>query len=187
MNNFTIHTIESAPADSQGILKAAEQGMGFVPNMFGVFAESPAILEAYTTLSKLQTAKTAFSETERQVLFLSISAANNCEYCMAAHTAISKGNQVEGKVIDALRDNTTIADLKLEALRTFALAVVEKRGWAGPDALAAFLAAGYTQRHVLEVVLAIAFKTISNYTNHLVATPLDEAFQPVAWSAVTAV
>lgn len=183
MKPFPIHSAETAPADSRGILEATQKALGFVPNLYGVFAESPAILEAYTTLGKLQDAKTAFDESARQVLFLSISALNGCEYCVAAHTTISGMKQVPQDVVDAVRSGTPLADPKLEALRTFATAVVNERGWAGSEALQAFLDAGWEQRHVLEVVLAVSFKTLSNFTNHLVGTPLDEAFQPAAWSA----
>ena len=187
MTTFHLHTPQTAPAGSDAILEGAQKGMGFVPNLFAVLAESPAALEAYTTLAGLQDRQTDFSETERQVLFLSISARNSCDYCVAAHSTISGMKNVPADVVAALRDGTSLPDAKLEALRTFALAVVDKRGFVDASDLEAFLAAGYAQRHVLEVVLAVAFKTISNFTNHIVRTPLDEAFQPQAWSAPAAV
>lgn len=187
MSSFTIHDANTAPAQSKAILEGAQKSMGFVPNMFGVLAASPAALEAYTSLATLQDQKTDFSETERQVLFLSISAHNTCEYCVAAHSAISKGKKVDDSVVEAVRRGTQLADPKLEALRTFATTVVDKRGFPGDAALEAFRAAGYEDRHVLEVILAVAFKTISNFTNHVAGTPLDDAFQPVAWSAAAAV
>lgn len=187
MSSFTIHDVNTAPAGSKAILEGAQKGMGFVPNMFGVFAASPAVLEAYTTLAGLQDAKTDFSETERQVLFLSISAHNTCDYCVSAHSTISKGKKVDGAVVEAVRNGTPLADAKLEALRTFATTMVEKRGFPGDAALAAFRAAGYGDRHVLEVILAIAFKTISNFTNHVAGTAIDDAFQPTLWTATAPV
>ena len=72
-------------------------------------------------------------------------------------------------------------------LRTFALAVVDKRGFVEASDLEAFRAAGYSERHVLEVIVAVAFKTISNFTNHIADTELDPAFQPQAWSRPAAV
>ena len=68
-------------------------------------------------------------------------------------------------------------------MRRFAETVVDKRGWATEDDVQAFLAAGFGRQQVLEVILGVAFKTISNYTNHLVDTPLDEAFAGQAWTA----
>ena len=182
MSNFTIHTVDTAPEASRPILEAVQQGLGTIPNLFGVFASSPAILKAYTSLSELQDAETAFDETERQVLFLSISAENRCGYCVAAHSTISGMKGVDAEVVQAVRDGSALPTPRLEALRSFALAVVGQRGWvAGPE-FDAFLAAGFEQRHALEVVLAVAFKTISNYTTHLSGVELDAMFAPQAWS-----
>lgn len=187
MTNFTIHNTTTAPEGSRAILEGAQKGMGFVPNLFGLFANSPAVLDGYTTLAGILDAKTDLSETERQVLFMSISAKNGCEYCVAAHSTIAKGKRVPDDVIAALRSGAPLADPKLEALRSFALAVVERRGWIESAELAAFRAAGYGERHALEVVLAAAFKTISNYANHIGGTALDPAFQPQEWKATAAV
>lgn len=183
MSRLPVHTVESAPAASRPILEGARKGLGFVPNLFGVMASSPALLEAYTSLSALQDARSSFDETERQVLFLSISARNGCEYCVAAHSTISGMKKVPDEVVSAVREGAELPEPRLEALRAFALEVVERRGWVDGPALEAFRAAGYGDAHVLEVVLAVAFKTLSNYTNHLAGTDLDEAFQPRAWSA----
>ena len=183
MTSFPALDTQSAPAESRAILEGAQKSLGFIPNLFGVLAASPAALQAYTSLSALQDASSTFNETERQVLFLSISARNGCEYCVAAHTTISNMKKVPGDIVNALRNGAPLADAKLEALRTFALDVVEKRGWVDDASVAAFRAAGYEDRHVLEVVLAVAFKTISNFTNHITKTELDAAFQPQAWEA----
>ena len=57
-----------------------------------------------------------------------------------------------------------VQDRKLEALRTFATTVVDKRGWVSDDDGAAFLSAGYTYAQILEIILAASLKTLSNYT-----------------------
>jgi len=183
MSQFQIHGVDSAPADSKPILEAAQRANGFVPHLYGAFATSPALLEGYVAVAELLDTKTALDETERQLLFLSISTQNECEYCVAAHSTIAGAKKVPADVVDAVRDGTPLADARLEALRTFALALVEKRGFVTGADLDAFLAAGYGERHALDVILAVAFKTMSNYTNHVAGTPLDAAFQPHAWSA----
>lgn len=186
MTTFPIHNAETAPAGAQPILEAVQKSMGSIPNLFGVFASSPALLKAYTSLADLQDKETAFDETERQLVFLTVSVTNDCEYCVAAHSTIASMKGVPAEVATAVRDGSALPTAKLEALRTFARTMVEQRGWVGREALEAFLAAGYTQQHVLEVVLAVAFKTLSNFTNHIAATPLDDAFAPQAWSRTAA-
>ena len=107
---------------------------------------------------------------------------NGCTYCMAAHTTIAQGSGVSADVIQSLRDNTPIADNKLEALRKFSEVVNESRGCPTEQDVSAFFAAGYSQKHVLEVILATALKVMSNYTNHVAQTPVDDAFSQNKWT-----
>ncbi len=181
MSPFPVQTPDTAPAESRPGLDAAQKAYGSIPNLFGVFASSPAVLDGYQKISAAFDA-TAFDATERQVVLLTVSAQNGCDYCVAAHSAISKMQSVPDDVVAALRDGRPLADARLEALRSFTSAVVEHRGWVPEGALRAFLDAGYTQRHVLDVVLGVTMKTLSNYVNHVAETPLDAAFQPFAWS-----
>jgi alkylhydroperoxidase family enzyme len=90
--------------------------------------------------------------------------------------------KVDASVITALRDDLPLRDNRLQALRTFTVEVVRTRGWPSDQALAGFLAAGYSQAQALEVVLGVGVKTLSNYANHLANTPLDAAFAPAKWS-----
>ena len=101
---------------------------------------------------------------------------------MAAHTTISQGAGVSKDVVDSLRNDTPIADQKLEALRIFSVAMIETRGWPSEAQSAALLAAGYTHQTMLEVILGTSLKVMSNYTNHVAETQLDPAFQANAWS-----
>jgi len=182
MTEFTTHTIESAPEGSKPILKAVTEKFKFLPNLMGNMAEAPATLEAYTTLSGIF-GKADLSETERQIIMMTVNRLNGCTYCMAAHTTISKMSGVADDVIEALRNNTPIADSKLEALRQFTIVMNDSRGWPQDADVQAFLAAGYTKQTMLEVVLGISYKILSNYTNHLAGTQPDAAFSANLWEA----
>jgi alkylhydroperoxidase family enzyme len=109
---------------------------------------------------------------------------HGCTYCMAAHSFISANSGVPADVVAALRNNTPIADAKLEALRQFAIVMVTSRGWPEGNDVQALINAGYSQQTVLEVVLGISLKVMSNYTNHVVQTPVDSAFAAHAWTKV---
>ncbi len=180
MSEFKVHTIDTAPAESVPFLQNAQQSMGFVPNLIGVLAESPAAVEGYLTLMSIFE-KSSLTPAEQQVAILAISRTNECDYCMAAHSVVASMQKVPADVIQAIRNDKPIADEKLEALRTFAAAVIEKRGWLSDDDIAAFRSAGYSEAQVLDVVLAASLKTLSNYANHLAETPLDDAFSSRAW------
>ncbi len=185
MPDFTVHTIDTAPQQSVPLLQGAQKAFGFVPNLIAVLAESPAVVEAYLTLTQIFD-KSSLTATERQVAILAISRYNECDYCMAAHSAIASMQKVPADVIQAIRNDQPIADDTLEALRTFAATVVEKRGWLSDDDIVAFRSAGYSQAQVLEVVLAVSLKTLSNYANHVAETPLDDAFSSRAWQPLHA-
>ena len=84
-------------------------------------------------------------------------------------------------MVDALRDGGVLSDLRLDALATFVRQVVRQRGWVEHANIEAFIDAGFTRAQVLEVVLGVAQKTLSNYANHLMKTPLDAAFESERW------
>ena len=182
MTDFPIHTVETAPAAAKPRLEATQNALGFVPNLFAAMAEAPALLEGYQTISDIFD-KTNLSATERQIVLMTNNYVNGCDYCMAAHTTISQGQGVPEDVIEALRNDTPIADPKLEALRQFSKVVTESRGWPLERDVQALIAAGYTLQTVLEVILGTGMKVLSNYTNHIVETDVDAAFAPNAWQA----
>ncbi len=176
--SFTIYTTDNAPEKSQPLLKAAKEKFGFLPNLLGEFAESPAVLEGYLKLDEI-VGKTDFTPKEQQLAILAVSVENKCHYCTAVHSTILR-NQIGAadEIVDAVRNGDPLPDPKLNALVTYVRKAVETRGFVEDNDLQAFLDAGYSKRQVLEVNLIIALKTISNYTNHLADSPLDEAFEP---------
>lgn len=181
MTTFDLHTIETAPQASQPLLEGAEKTFGFIPNLQRVFAESPALLEGYMTLWDVF-AKSSFTPVEQQVVYLASNYENECHYCMAGHTGLAKMAGVPDDVIAAIRDGQPIADPKLEALRQFTAKIVVSRGWVEPNDVAAFIAAGYTKEAILDVILGAAVKVMSNYTNHIAETPVDDVMRGNAWT-----
>lgn len=181
MADFTQHTAETAPAGGAEVLARAEKTFGMVPNIIATMAEAPTVAESYLDLHE-RFGASSFSPTEQQVVTLTASFENGCAYCMAAESAGSKMGGIDDAVIEALREGTPLPDERLEALRSFTRSVVEERGWVGEDAIDAFLASGFTKAQLFEVVLGVTKKTLSNYFNHIAATPVDEPFQPFAWT-----
>jgi uncharacterized peroxidase-related enzyme len=180
MSNFPLHDQDSAPADSKPLLEKSMEGFGMIPNLHAVMAEAPGLLEAYQRLHQLFT-ETSFNADEQTVVWQSINVEHRCHYCVPAHTGIAKQMKVDDEITDALRNETALPTAKLEALRDFTLSVVRERGNVGDKAVQSFLDAGYTQRQVLEVVLGVAQKTMSNHVNHLAETPVDKPFQKFEW------
>src|SRR5215468_9747295 len=181
MTQFTAHSAQSAPAASRPLLEGIKRSFGFVPNLYGVFAESPAALrgalaiyEAFSTSS--------LAPAEQQLVMLAVSEANDCEYCVAAHSTLSKRlAKVDPGLVAATRRRERLADAKLDALVTFTRKVVEQRGMLADADVATFLETGYTKAQVIEVLLGVGMKTFNNYVDHIAHTPLNDQFKSEAW------
>jgi uncharacterized peroxidase-related enzyme len=182
INNFKLHDTSTAPAASAEVLDSVQKTWGFVPNLHRVLAESPAALEAYATLWGIAE-KTSFTPVERNVAYLSIIYENECVYCMAGHSNLSRMAKVSDDAIAAVREGRPIADAKLEALRRFAALITRNRGAVSEAEVEAFKAAGYNNQAVLDLLVLAATKLISNYTNHLAKTPLDAFMKGAEWNA----
>lgn len=174
-------SIESVPATAQGDLRAVQARYGFVPNLLSTMANAPPLLRAYLQVAE-QFSRTSLSAAEQQVVLLAASAANGCSYCVAAHSMIAKMQHVPDEVVSAVRDGRAIDQPRLQAIRALAAELVARRGRPAEESISAFLAAGFSAEQVLEVVLGVGMKTLSNYTNHIVHTQVDEAFAAAAWS-----
>jgi uncharacterized peroxidase-related enzyme len=176
-------TIESADSISAEIMTNTQKAIGLIPNMYGLMANNPALLEGYTSAYNTFRANSGFSPPEQEVVFLSVAYENNCTYCMAAHSFVGDNmTNVPRDVTDAIRNNTEITDDKFRALSLFTRAMTAKRGNPSQEDIDSFLAAGYTENHILGVVAGIGVKTMSNYFNHVAETPVDEMFAVRKWS-----
>lgn len=180
MLDFPKHAPETASPEAAALLKKSQAAFGRVPGLHAIMAESPELLEGYQALHRLFL-NTSFDDEEKTVVWQTINVEHECHYCVPAHTGIAYNMKVSPEIVNALRDETPLPSPRLEALRDFTLAMLRQRGNVTEDQLQAFTKAGYTQRHVLEIILGLAQKVMSNYTNHVAQTPVDPVFEKFAW------
>lgn len=185
MTKFERFDATTAPADALPLIEKSQKAFGRLPGLHAVMAGSPALLEGYQVLHGLFAEKTAFDADEKTVVWQTINVYHECHYCVPAHTGIAKMMGVRDEISNALRDETPLPTEKLEALRSFTLAMLDTRGNPTEAAFDAFFAAGYEQRHVLDIILGLAQKVMSNYTNHVAQTPVDEVMQKFNWTPVS--
>jgi alkylhydroperoxidase family enzyme len=181
MKEFKLHTVETAPEQSKDMLEGAEKQMGTIPGLYAVMAESPETLTAYKQIHQQFTAS-SFDAEELTVVWQTINVEHNCHYCVPAHTGIAHSMNVDPAITEALRTQTAMPTAKLQALHDFTLAVVRERGNVSSEQLNDFFKAGYGQKQVLEVILGLSQKVISNYVNHVAKTPVDPMFETFSWS-----
>lgn len=182
MTIFTQHTPEAAPEASKAALDGTKKAFGFVPNLQTFMAESSALLNSYSAVWDIFAKQTSFSPVEQQVVLLTVNYENNCHYCMAGHSTLAKMVKMDDATLHALREGTPIPDSKLQTLREFTRKVVVERGFVKDTDIEAFLAAGYTKANVFDVITGVALKVMSNYTNHITHTPMDDFMKANAWT-----
>ncbi len=180
--NLAKVTAETVDPRAGAAMDGVRKSLGFVPNMYANMANSPSLLETYLSGYHAFRAEGGFTPAEQEVVFLTISRENGCEYCMAAHSMVGeKMSGVTAPVLKALRAGEKLPDAKLEALSEFTRIMVVNRGKPTPAELQAFLAASFSAQQALAVILAIAVKTLSNYANHIFHTDVDAVFAGYRW------
>jgi uncharacterized peroxidase-related enzyme len=170
MTAFSVPTRDDVTPDNQAIFDNLKKALGFVPNLYATFAHSPTALGTYLAL---QNAKSSLRPKEREVINLVVSQVNDCEYCLAAHTALGKMvGFTEAQILEIRRGRASF-DPKLDGLARFVREVTEKRGHVSAAATDAFLAAGWSQANLVDAIMVVGDKSISNYLHGTTKIPVD--------------
>ena len=167
---FSVPTRDEVSESSQAIFDHLKKALGFVPNLYAYFAKNNTALGDYMAL---QTRKSTLSAKEREVINLVTSQINGCRYCQSAHTVLGKMNGFTDEQVIEIRRGTAAFNAKLDALAKFTASVVENRGHAAQAAKDAFFEAGYNEANMIDVVIVIGDKIISNYIHNLAGFEID--------------
>ena len=170
ITQFTVPTRDQVSSENQAIFDDLKGKLGIVPNLFATFALSNTALGKVLTFSN---GKTSLSNKEKEVINLSVSQENNCLYCLAAHTAISKMNGFTDEQIIEIRRNEVSFDQRFAALANLAHHLVAGKGRVEPQVLDRFFDAGYTQENLVDAIVAVADKTFANYVHNVTQVPVD--------------
>lgn len=167
---FSVPTKENVTENNQAIFENLNKQIGFVPNLYAYFAKNDTALGDYLTL---QNRKTTLKAKEKEVVNLVTSQINGCRYCQSAHTALGKMNGfTDEQILDIRRGNATF-DTKLNALATFTAAVVENKGKVSINEKENFFTAGYNEKNMIDVVILVGDKIMSNYIHNLTGFDID--------------
>jgi uncharacterized peroxidase-related enzyme len=176
MKTFVVPTKNQVSANNQAIFDNLQKGLGFVPNLYATFGYSENGLGNYLTL---QNAKSSLTKKEREVVNLVVSQANNCVYCLAAHTTLGKMNGFTDEQILEIRTGEVSFDAKLNALAQFVKETTENKGRPTEAAVDAFFAVGYTNENLIDTLIVIGDKIVSNYLHGITQIPVDFPAAPV--------
>jgi alkylhydroperoxidase family enzyme len=182
MTTFPLHTMESAPEGSKPALKQLQSAFGMIPNLIGAMSTSPVLINSLVGLfGKVHGG--SFTEAQVQTVLLTDAVTNASAWAVAFHTALALKEGIDPADVQAIREGRLPKDSKFAALSALAKAMIEKRGRLNEADVDRFLAAGFGQDHLLEVIAAVAASTITNYTGSITNPPLDAPFQAHAWTS----
>jgi uncharacterized peroxidase-related enzyme len=167
---FPVPTRDAVSESNQAIFDKLQSGLGMVPNLYATLAHSPTALGDYLAL---QNRKSSLKAKEREVINLVVSQVNGCEYCLAAHTVLGKMNGFSDAQILEIRRGQATFDPRLNALATFVHSVAQQRGKPNEALTHALLEAGYTRENIVDVVITIGDKIITNYLHGVTKVPVD--------------
>ena len=167
---FTIPTKAEVSTNNQGVFDSLQKGLGFVPNLYAYFAKNETALGDYLAF---QNRKSTLRAKEREVINLVTSQINGCHYCQSAHTVLGKMNGFTDEQVLEIRKGGASFDSKLDALAKFTASVVKNRGRATEESKEVFFAASYDEANLIDVVIVIGDKIISNYLHNLTEFEID--------------
>ncbi len=170
MSTFNVPKREEVSSKNQAIFDQLEKSVGFVPNLYAAYAHSENALANYLALSG---AKTSLTAKQKEVVNLAVSEVNECIYCLSAHTAIAKMNGFTEDQILELRGGQASFDTKLDALARLARNITINRGATEEAVIENFLQAGFTKENLIDTIVLVGDKTISNYVHRTTDVPVD--------------
>jgi AhpD family alkylhydroperoxidase len=164
---FRTHTVESAPAASRPLMEATIAQFGQLAEPVARLAESPEMLGGFLHASHLFESST-LDPLSQEVVVMTIATRNGCRFCITLHTGRLRRLKAEPELIAALRNSESLEDKKLEAIRQFTLRALATTGEVPDEEIEEFLAAGYTTRNALEVMLGIGTYTMATFANRMI-------------------
>ncbi len=170
MSTFNVPTREEVSENNQAIFDNLQKQVGFVPNLFATYSHSETALGDYLALSSR---KSSLSGKEKEIVNLVVSQVNNCAYCLAAHTAIGKMNGFTDDQIIEIRGGAASFDAKFDALAAYVKDATINRSHPSQESIDNLFAAGYTKENVVDIIIMIGDKTISNYLHGTTQIPVD--------------
>jgi uncharacterized peroxidase-related enzyme len=170
MKKFTVPTKAEVSETNQQIFDNLEKNLGMVPNLYAFFGKNETALADYLAL---QSRKNTLTGKEREVINLVVSQVNNCKYCLAAHTVVGKMNGFTDEQVLEIRKAAVTFDTKLAALATFVKETTAAHGEPSQEAVEALFNAGYTEANLIDIVIVIGDKIISNYLHKITQLPVD--------------
>ena len=161
MSRIAIVEVDQARPEARPMLDAVQAQLGMVPNFIKLLAVAPAALEGFLGLYTIAN-KGVLDPHTRERIALAVAETNGCEYCVSAHSAISRSIGLGEDEIAAARSGTS-SERKAAAAVRFARALVASMG----EVSATEFTAAHSELSEEETVEVIAHVALNIFTNLL--------------------
>src|SRR6201987_4037549 len=126
MQDYQIHTIETAPEKSKPLLELFTGAIGVVPNLAGAIANSPVL--ANSLLGLFQNVHGGrFTEAEVQVLLLTNAVTNSSSWAVAFHSALGLKQGLDPADVRAVRERALPKPERYAAHSRLAKTLIDNR------------------------------------------------------------
>ena len=175
MANIAVPTRDQVSENNQAIFDNLQKSLGFVPNLYATLAYNDTALGDYLTF---QNRKSTLKAKEREVINLVVSQVNDCRYCQSAHTVLGKMNGFTDDQILEIRGGEASFDAKLDALAQFVRSITINRGKPSAATVDALFDAGYTKANLIDILVVIGDKFVSNFLHGVAQFEIDFPVAP---------
>ena len=162
---FPVPDERELPSDLQRVFAKARERLGFVPNVFRVYAYRPQRLSAwFAHYRQLHEPSERLSAADRELIAVVTSAANGCLYCLVAHGAALRealGDPVLGERISYDWRRAGL-DQRREAICAYAEKLTLRPREVTRDDLDSLLDAGLTLEDAWDVAEITAMYNLTN-------------------------
>ncbi|TCM36216.1 carboxymuconolactone decarboxylase family protein [Kribbella sp. VKM Ac-2568] len=181
--DLTIHTPDTAPAESKALLDGIAEDLGFVPNLAATAAASPALLAGFDGLRRA-VGSGALDPMLRETAGVAVGVAADNRYGVAFHSTVLSGLGADDGEIERMRSGEPPADPRAAAVYALARELVLTRGKVADGTVRRATEAGLSPGEILEIVAECTFVGLIGVLDNLAGrVTLDEFLRPWAWTA----
>ena len=180
ISRYPVPELDELPEDLRDRIMAVQEKAGFVPNVFLALAHRPNECRAFFDYhDALMLRDGGLSNAEREMIVVSTSGANDCQYCVVAHGAILRIYAKDPLVADQVAINFRKADItdRQRAMLAFAEKVALNSASLEEADYEAVRRHGFDDEDIWDIGAIAAFFALSNRMANLAAMrPNDEFY-----------
>src|SRR5579872_5180127 len=179
ISRFPVPAVADLPEDIRTRLLAVQEKSGFIPNVFLTLAFRPDEFRAFFAYhDALMEKDSGLTKTEREMIVVATSIANQCQYCVIAHGAILRIRAKNPLIADQIATNYRKADItpRQRAMLDFAMKVSRQAHLISEADFAALAAHGFSDDDIWDIAAIAAFFALSNRMANVTAMRPNDQF-----------